>query len=380
MSEKIAVISMVKNEADIIESFVRYYATFADYIIIADHNSDDGTWEILEKLREEFAFLITDRVFQLGYIQAEVMTFLMNMAAADLKVDWILPMDADEFLLSQGADTVRGALKNCQGNAVLLTWVDHEVVEQQYDRKVFLLNQPCRRKKVPWGLNKVIVRGDCVRESNLRLMTGNHGLETADHERYVVKYSSCNQLLLAHFPFRSLEQYVSKNVIGWLTAVSEYSIHTSNSTHWRKEFIKIANGIRKLPRIDEYYELGALCKQRIELRYANVGYADTLSRVMLLSEKVCNEFAIMKACENAPEIQLFMIIPDDMESFVVTLESLLKQNFQKWRLHLLALNLNDAEVIKSLNSIDDRIRVWDKNAIHQRLTGFVKFLEAGIEL
>ena len=45
MSEKIAVISMMKNEADIVESFVRYYATFADCIIVADHNSNDGTWD-----------------------------------------------------------------------------------------------------------------------------------------------------------------------------------------------------------------------------------------------------------------------------------------------------------------------------------------------
>lgn len=81
MSEKIAVISMMKNEADIVESFVRYYAAFADCIIIADHNSNDGTWEILEKLKAEYPFLVTTTVEQMEYIQSEIMTSLMELAA-----------------------------------------------------------------------------------------------------------------------------------------------------------------------------------------------------------------------------------------------------------------------------------------------------------
>ncbi len=51
--KKIIVISMVKNEADVIESFVRHSLTFADGMLIADHCSGDGTGEILEKLRQE---------------------------------------------------------------------------------------------------------------------------------------------------------------------------------------------------------------------------------------------------------------------------------------------------------------------------------------
>lgn len=50
MSEKIIVVSMAKNEADIIESFVRYHMTFVDGMIILDHNSDDNTACAPEKL------------------------------------------------------------------------------------------------------------------------------------------------------------------------------------------------------------------------------------------------------------------------------------------------------------------------------------------
>lgn len=51
--KKIVLVSMVKNEADIIESFVRHSLTYADELIIADHQSSDGTWEMLQKLRAE---------------------------------------------------------------------------------------------------------------------------------------------------------------------------------------------------------------------------------------------------------------------------------------------------------------------------------------
>ena len=129
MSEKIAVISMMKNEADIVESFVRYYATFADCIIVADHNSNDGTWDILEKLKAEYPFLVTTKVEQMGYIQSEVMTSLMELVANEFRADWILPMDADEFLLSEVNKDIRTVLANSQDNVLLLPWVKHEVPE-----------------------------------------------------------------------------------------------------------------------------------------------------------------------------------------------------------------------------------------------------------
>ena len=49
--QKIILVSIVKNVGDVIESFVRHSLTYADELIIADHQSTDGTWEILQNLR-----------------------------------------------------------------------------------------------------------------------------------------------------------------------------------------------------------------------------------------------------------------------------------------------------------------------------------------
>lgn len=51
--KKVVIITMVRNEEDIIESFIRHCNLFADDILVIDHDSIDSTSEILYKLREE---------------------------------------------------------------------------------------------------------------------------------------------------------------------------------------------------------------------------------------------------------------------------------------------------------------------------------------
>ena len=48
---KLVCISRVKNEADIIEAFVRHHVAYFDKIIIVDDASSDGTYEMLRALR-----------------------------------------------------------------------------------------------------------------------------------------------------------------------------------------------------------------------------------------------------------------------------------------------------------------------------------------
>ncbi|MDP3035130.1 MAG: glycosyltransferase family 2 protein [Methanobacteriaceae archaeon] len=53
MSKTIFSISMVKNESDVIESFVRYNLNILDGMIILDNQSSDNTLEILNLLKKE---------------------------------------------------------------------------------------------------------------------------------------------------------------------------------------------------------------------------------------------------------------------------------------------------------------------------------------
>ena len=104
--KNIIAITMVKNEMDVIESFVRHTLGFADRWLVADHLSSDRTREILERLRAEGLPIEIETVHEAAQIQAEVMTRLMHRAAEEYGADVVVPLDADEFLVHSGGAIV----------------------------------------------------------------------------------------------------------------------------------------------------------------------------------------------------------------------------------------------------------------------------------
>ena len=48
--KKMITLTMIKNEADIVETFVRYTMNYAYKMVIVDNGCTDGSREILEKL------------------------------------------------------------------------------------------------------------------------------------------------------------------------------------------------------------------------------------------------------------------------------------------------------------------------------------------
>ena len=101
-TEGIWAIAMVKNEADIIEASVRHmFAQGISRMLIVDNNSDDGTYDILLKLAEEFP-LHVGKDTEPAYYQSEKMTWLAHHVQR-AGATWVVPFDADEFWV--GFDT-----------------------------------------------------------------------------------------------------------------------------------------------------------------------------------------------------------------------------------------------------------------------------------
>ncbi len=95
---RLVAVSIVKNEADIIEAFVRHTLAWVDHHLIFDHDSTDGTRQLLGALRAEGLpiTLFTDSA--LGNLQEARSNHLTHLAAQVQGADWILPLDADEIL------------------------------------------------------------------------------------------------------------------------------------------------------------------------------------------------------------------------------------------------------------------------------------------
>ena len=168
--------------------------------------------------------------------------------------------------------------------------------------------------------------------------------------------------------------------MGWLTNIARFSKHTYFANHWKKEFDKIATGEINIPDIGQSIEIGNIVKDLIPLKYSAIGGNNVLGYILKLSEKVFNEYAVMKALDHAPKINLYMIVNGDFDALAITMESLIKQTFTDWKLHLILLSGIDSEIIEALNNIDSRIKTVKLSYLCKCDWNFVKFLEAGVQM
>ncbi len=96
---KIFAICLVKNEIDIIERTVLDALRWADKVIIADHQSTDGTWELIDKKIRNYPNVIVygriNRVFN-DDVRGDIYNkyeYLANIG------DWWCRLDSDEFYI-----------------------------------------------------------------------------------------------------------------------------------------------------------------------------------------------------------------------------------------------------------------------------------------
>ncbi len=95
-------VSMVKDEADVIEASIDHLlGQGVHHVLVADNLSSDGTLEILERLAKNDPRIHVARDREPAYYQSEKMTLLAR-AAARAGADWIVPFDADEFWFARG--------------------------------------------------------------------------------------------------------------------------------------------------------------------------------------------------------------------------------------------------------------------------------------
>jgi len=97
---------VVRDEDDILDAQVAFHLNAGvDFVLAADHESTDGTAEILERYERE-GLLHAIRV-RGEFQQGEWVTRLARLAATDFRADWVINSDADEFFWPHG-----GSLKD----------------------------------------------------------------------------------------------------------------------------------------------------------------------------------------------------------------------------------------------------------------------------
>ena len=167
---------MVKNEMDIIESFIRYHLNIVDGMIILDNSSTDDTLTIIKKLKDEglSVFYIEDEDSK--YAQDKKMTDLLKIAVDKFDADIILPLDVDEFITSRHHGNPRKILEKLESpNYYLVKW---KTYIPYFDKKIhnkFIPSQiTFARDEELEEYYKVIIPKELVKNYSVELSFGNH--------------------------------------------------------------------------------------------------------------------------------------------------------------------------------------------------------------
>lgn len=203
---------MVKDECDIIELFVKINMRCLDHLYIVDHRSTDATPEILRRLASAGYAITVTRHEGVDQKQADVTTALMKSVALMDQYDFIVPLDADEFIHCgdlRFADVLAAEVP--PGGAAQMPWATYVPIVTQSSVGAAPLYDGFRmRAKEPDQYYKVVVSNDLAKRA--QLPTGNHAVLLGG----VVQGVPTLTAMLQHAPLRSAEQLMSKALLGSL--------------------------------------------------------------------------------------------------------------------------------------------------------------------
>lgn len=209
-------VSMVRNEADIVETFVRHNLAFLDGMAIIDHGSLDATLPILRSLAAEGLPLLLIESAATGYLQGPLTTAVARRVLERAGADVVLPLDADEFVKSPGRGALRRALAAIPpGMHGLLPWLTYvpDFASPAVDIPARIAGARRRARERQVFLKAVITRA-ILGTPTAVLGDGNHyvaavegqALEDAPpHARVRAEHAA-----IAHLPIRSADQLVAK--------------------------------------------------------------------------------------------------------------------------------------------------------------------------
>ncbi len=227
---------LVKNEIDIIEANIRTHAKLGvDSFMVMDHQSNDGTREVLEALQHDYEITIID---QKGlYEQKKFMTLLAFEAKKRYQPDWIINNDADEFWIPDNACSLKkylafkgGILRVNRSNMLPpMNAIDNPFAytEAKYQIKNHIHYRNNKQKNVSILLGQTSRKVMVNPHGLIKINTGNH---SAEHIALWNKKIAQN-IHIYHYPIRSFEQF-ERRVISRMEAIEKGAKIGTHEKRW----------------------------------------------------------------------------------------------------------------------------------------------------
>lgn len=252
MKKNLIMITKVKNEADIIEYFLRYHSNIFDRIIVIDNGSLDGTYEIVKALIEEG--LPIDLINE-AYSDFDALRFANQYTkkfSERYKAKQVVLMDADEFLMAEDNSNPR----------IILEELSEEIVHYYYwktylyakQKKCFSLDTYGEyRDEKGEKFTKIIVPGKIIQKAEILIEAGNHDCHLVNINSEELKKEYHNDLKFCHFPVRSLMQYKKQILLNTIDMISNPHVNNHTGSHWKEMLNDISIGNVDLKDISLHY-------------------------------------------------------------------------------------------------------------------------------
>lgn len=216
-------VAMIRNEADIVEAFVRHNLTILDGLVVVDHGSTDATMDILKALHSEGLRLTMLRNDAPGYLQAEITTTAARHAFARGGADAVIPLDADEFLKVPSRSALERAIAMIPAaHFASIAWRTYVPPLADAHADMVALIRASRRIAVepehpPEVRHKVLLTRDFAADPTANIVMGNHGVVLGNHVVLSPRMPQVElpavMITVCHLPVRSAPQFIVKITI-----------------------------------------------------------------------------------------------------------------------------------------------------------------------
>jgi hypothetical protein len=244
---RLAGVAQVRNEADIIEAFVRHHLARVDVLYVVDHRSEDGTRAMLDALVAEQAPLVVMHDDEPAQRQAHNMTRLARQAF-EAGADAVLALDADEFLkMADRAAFERWLARLPADLCAALEWQTY-VPDFARPATHPLAAARARRLQEAHGLHKVVLTRAFRDAGAASVGPGNHTVLMAgpaqDLARQPVRLARVPPALaaLGHLPVRNAAQLRTKIALGWRAHQAAAPDDAALAFHWQELHAELAAG------------------------------------------------------------------------------------------------------------------------------------------
>jgi hypothetical protein len=233
---KLAAISMIRDESDIIATFLRHLSALFDIVFLLDQRSSDGSGEAMRAACARHASWSYHHMDFAGFYQRELNNIFLPRAF-ERGADAVFFLDSDEFVGVASRPDLQAISSrlNEQKSIGILRW--RPCVPQRFDTCLFDPSQPLwvaeRNGRTP---KAVIPRTVFERFPGMQVAAGNH--DVIGRARVRSPRSEIGHLL--HVPIRSRQQFLQKIFISVIANLAKNNQMTRESAHKRDLLTMIA--------------------------------------------------------------------------------------------------------------------------------------------